>query len=66
MMQTVASRSHTIQILPCDGLAPSFRWVIRRPDGSTLRHSPYAFSTEKGARISAFCWTRELAETAAR
>lgn len=65
-MQTDSERTHTVEIVPCTGLLPSFRWVIRRPDGTALRHSPYAFSTEKGARISASCWTREMAETAAR
>ncbi len=65
-MQIDSDRTHTVEIVPCAGLSPSFRWVIRGPDGTALRHSPYAFSTEKGARISASCWTRELAEIAGR
>lgn len=65
-MQIVSERTHTVQIVPCTGLLPSFRWIIRNADGTTVRHSPYAFSTEKGARISASCWSRELAEAIAR
>lgn len=65
-MQTVSDRSHTVEIVPCAGQSPSFRWIIRGPDGEAVRHSPYAFSTEKGARISASCWSRELTETSTR
>jgi hypothetical protein len=62
-MSIAHDRTHTVEIVPCGGALPSYRWIIRRADGTTLRHSPYAFSTEKGALISASCWTRELAET---
>jgi len=65
-MSTQIDQSHTVEIVACTGASPSFRWIIRRPDGTALRHSPYAFSTEKGAQISASCWRRELAEAGIR
>lgn len=65
-MSTPTEHGHTVEIVPCLGATPSYRWIIRRSDGSALRQSPYAFSTEKGALISAACWSRELTEAGIR
>ncbi|MCJ2012561.1 hypothetical protein [Methylobacterium sp. J-076] len=65
-MSSTPEQSLTVEIVPCTGASPSYRWVLRRPDGTALRRSPYAFSTEKGALISAACWSRELAEAGIR
>lgn len=65
-MTASTEHGHTVEIVPCTGTSPSFRWVIRRSDGTALRQSPYAFSTEKGALISAACWSRELNEAGIR
>lgn len=65
-MSASLDQTHTVEIVPCAGTSPSFRWIIRRSDGTPLRQSPYAFSTEKGAQISAACWQRELAEAGIR
>ncbi|GJE38692.1 hypothetical protein KHHGKMAE_2767 [Methylobacterium persicinum] len=65
-MSISTEHGHTVEIVPCAGATPSYRWIIRRSDGSALRRSPYAFSTEKGALISAECWSRELTEAGIR
>ena len=65
-MSTPHDLSHRVEIVPGPGASPTFRWIIRRPDGTAVRHSPYAFSTEKGALISADCWRRELVEAGIR
>lgn len=65
-MSIAHDHSHTVEIVPSSGASPTFRWIIRRQDGTSVRQSPYAFSTEKGALISADCWRRELAEAGIR
>jgi len=53
-------RSHTVEIVPCLNDPRCFRWIIRNRGGAVVEHSPYAFVTQNGARISGECWMREL------
>lgn len=58
-MTTEITRSHTVEIVPCLDDPRCFRWIIRSHGGAVVEHSPYAFVTQNGARISGECWMRE-------
>ncbi|MHB2209526.1 hypothetical protein [Methylobacterium sp. CM6257] len=51
--------THTVEIVPCVDDPRCFRWIIRTRGGAVVEHSPYAFVTQNGARISGECWKRE-------
>jgi hypothetical protein len=58
-MSTLSLRAHTIEIVPCTDDPRCYRWLIRTRGGAVVEHSPYAFVTSNGARISGECWMRE-------
>jgi hypothetical protein len=58
-MSIESLRTHTVEIVPCADDPRCFRWIIRARGGAVVEHSPYAFVTSNGARISGECWKRE-------
>ncbi len=51
--------AHSVEVIPCASDPRCFRWIIRAGGGTVVEHSPYAFVTQNGARISGECWIRE-------
>ncbi|MFB0489728.1 hypothetical protein ABIE45_002314 [Methylobacterium sp. OAE515] len=58
-MSIESARTHSVEIVPCVDDPRCYRWIIRARSGAVVEHSPYAFVTSNGARISGECWMRE-------
>ena len=47
--------AHSVEVIPCASDPRCYRWIIRAGGGAVVEHSPYAFVTQNGARISGEC-----------